>query len=131
MKKEIVAYTLARLPIGISFLGHGLIRIPKLQQFSEGMMKGFAETSFPLEIVKPFSLVLPFVELLLGIVLIIGFKMKAVTYIGVLLMCILIFGTSFQENWSAVSIQMFYGIYLVGLYRYSDYNRILFADKNS
>ncbi|RAV28918.1 DoxX family protein [Sinomicrobium soli] len=131
MKNETAAYTLARLPIGFSYLGHGFIRIPKLQQFSEGMIKGFSETPFPLEIVKPFSLVWPFVELLLGIVLIAGWKMKTVSAAGVISIVILIIGSSFQENWSAVSIQMFYGIYLVGLYLFSGYNRILFTDKKS
>lgn len=67
MKKEKVAYTLARLPIGLSFLGHGLVRLPKLNQFVNGMQKGFEVTYLPTEIVKPFAFALPFLELLLGL----------------------------------------------------------------
>lgn len=126
MERGKVTYTLARLPIALSFLGHGLVRLPKLSQFSQGMVNGFEETMLPLFIVKPFSLVLPFVELLLGITLLMGLKMKISSITGVILICILIFGSAFQENWSAISIQMFYGIYLAGLYYFSDYNSILF-----
>lgn len=129
MKKEKAAYTLARLPIGLSFLGHGLVRLPKLNQFVNGMQKGFEATYLPTEIVKPFAFVLPFLELLLGLAILIGFKMKNTTILGVVLVCILIFGSSFQENWSAIAIQMFYGIYLVALYLFSNYNKPLIAKK--
>lgn len=129
MKKEKVAYTLARLPIGLSFLGHGLVRLPKLNQFVNGMQKGFEATYLPTEIVKPFAFVLPFLELLLGMAILIGFKMKKTAILGVILVCLLIFGSSFQQNWSAIAIQMFYGIYLVALYLFSNYNKQLFAKK--
>ncbi|WP_053970362.1 DoxX family membrane protein [Mangrovimonas sp. ST2L15] len=129
MKEKVTAYTLARLPIGFSFLGHGFIRIPKLQQFTEGMMKGFSETAFPLVIVQPFAYLLPFLELLLGITLIIGFKMKVSAAVGVLLICMLLFGMSFQENWNAIFIEMMYGAYLAVLYLFADYNTLLFTKK--
>ncbi|WP_281764922.1 DoxX family membrane protein [Neptunitalea lumnitzerae] len=129
MKENVTAYTLARLPIGFSFLGHGFIRIPKLQQFTEGMTKGFSETAFPLAIVQPFAYLLPFLELLLGIALIVGFKMKASATIGVMLICILIFGMSFQENWNAIYIEMVYGLYFAILYLFADYNKGLFSSK--
>lgn len=129
MKKEKVAYTLARLPIGLSFLGHGLVRLPKLNQFVNGMQKGFEVTYLPTEIVKPFAFALPFLELLLGLAILIGFKMKNTTILGVVMVCILIFGSSFQENWSVIAIQMFYGIYLVALYLFSNYNKPLIAKK--
>ncbi|ACY15590.1 hypothetical protein [Haliangium ochraceum] len=41
------AYALARLPIGFSFFGHGLVRLPKIQQFAEGMAKAFENTWLP------------------------------------------------------------------------------------
>jgi len=129
LKKEKVAYTLARLPIGLSFLGHGLVRLPKLNQFVNGMQKGFEATYLPTEIVKPFAFVLPFLELLLGMAILFGFKMKNTTILGVILVCLLIFGSSFQENWSAIAIQMFYGIYLVALYLFSNYNKPLITKK--
>ncbi|EAQ50723.1 hypothetical protein MED217_14310 [Leeuwenhoekiella blandensis MED217] len=130
MKNKHAAYTLARLPIGFSFLGHGFIRIPKLSAFAQGMTNSFAETYLPVELVKPFALILPFVELLLGIALIIGFKAKETAAVGILLICVLIFGCSFQENWSAIGIQLFYGLYLAILFLFSEYNQGLFSKSN-
>ena len=41
MKNASAAYLLARLPIAMSMFGHGLVRIPKLEKFSAGMVKEF------------------------------------------------------------------------------------------
>ena len=130
MRNKHAAYTLARLPIGFSFLGHGFIRIPKLNAFAEGMATSFAETYLPVELVKPFALILPFVELLLGIALIIGFKARENAAVGILLICVLIFGCSFQENWAAIGIQLFYGLYLAILFLFSEYNRGILSKNN-
>ena len=130
MTKKQAAYTLARLPIGFSFLGHGFIRIPKLTAFAQGMTNSFAETYLPVELVKPFALILPFVELLLGIALIIGFKAKETAAVSIVLVCVLIFGSSFQENWSAVAIQLFYGLYLALLFLFSEYNQGVLSKSN-
>lgn len=130
MKKETASYLLAKLPIGFSFLGHGIARIPKLQKFSEGLSAAFNETILPYALVKPFAVILPCIELLLGILLLTGYQIKATTVAGVVLICILITGSSLQENWSAIAIQMFYGIYLAGLYFFSGYNKSLFNIKN-
>ncbi|MBT29749.1 MAG: DoxX family protein [Thalassobius sp.] len=122
MQKENLAYLLARLPIGFSFLGHGFIRIPKISVFAEGMAGAFSASILPYSFVLAFAYILPFVELLLGILLISGIAMRKVTIAGTVLICILIFGSSIQENWSAVSIQMFYGLYLSILFLFAEYN---------
>lgn len=122
MQQEKIAYALARLPIGFSFFGHGLVRIPKLSSFAEGMAASFSETLLPYGFVLAFAYVLPWVELLLGIGLLLGMAPRKFAFAGVMLVCILIFGSSLQENWSAVATQMFYGIYLVGLYLFADHN---------
>ncbi len=125
MQQAKTAYTLARLPIGFSFLGHGLVRIPKLSTFAEGMAQSFDKTILPYDFVLGFGYILPFVELLLGIVLILGIAMRTSTFAGVILVCILIFGSSLQENWSSVATQMFYGLYFTLLFLFTDYNGYL------
>ncbi|AKD03453.1 DoxX family membrane protein [Pontibacter korlensis] len=122
MQYNKAAYALARLPIGFSFLGHGLVRVPKITQFAEGMASSFNETVLPYPMVLAFAYILPFVELLLGIFLILGIAIRASTVAGVILICVLIFGSSLQENWSGVSIQMFYGLYLAILYLFANHN---------
>lgn len=68
MTKQQLTYTLSRLPIGFSFLGHGFIRIPKINAFET--------TMHPVGLVDSFALALLFIELLLGLALIFGIKMK-------------------------------------------------------
>ncbi len=117
------AYALTRLPIGVSFFGHGLIRFTKLEAFAKGMAESFSTTFLPNELVLIFAYVLPFIEFLIGLFLISDVAMRKTTVVGVFLMCILIFGSSLQENWSAIATQMFYGLYFSVPY--------LFAKENS
>ena len=124
-----IAYILARVPIALSFIGHGLVRIPEINQFSNGMIQNFSDTVLPLIIVQPFSIILPFLELFLGLFLLIGLKMRVTTITGVTLISVLILGSSIQENWSAVAIQMFYGLYLAILYMFADYYKSLIEQK--
>ncbi len=77
-----VAYLLTRLPIGMSFLGHGLVRIPKISAFAEGMANNFADTVLPNFLVLAFGYVLPLLELLLGILLLGGIAMRKLSAFG-------------------------------------------------
>lgn len=122
MQHQQTAYLLARLPIGFSFLGHGIVRFPKLTQFAEGIAGAFAETFLPYGLVLGFAYALPFVELLLGILLILGIAMRRAAIIGVTLICMLTFGSCLLENWTNIAIEMFYGLYLSILYLFADYN---------
>ncbi|GAA5037895.1 hypothetical protein GCM10011506_35790 [Marivirga lumbricoides] len=125
------AYVLARLPIGFSFLGHGIVRLPKLAAFAQGMAESFNNTFLPPDLVLLFAYVLPVVELLIGLLLISGIAIRQTTIAGVLLICLLIFGSSLQENWSAVATQMFYGLYLSLLHLFNKENNYsLFNSKN-
>lgn len=121
------AYFLARLPIGFSFLGHGLARIPKISVFSESMAGAFSDTLLPYPLVQGFAYILPFMELALGVFLLTGLSMRKTATAGVCLICILIFGSSLQENWSAVAIQMFYGLYLAILFAFEEHNENLIS----
>lgn len=117
-------YLLARLPIGMSMLGHGLVRIPKLSAFAEGMAASFEASLLPPALVLGFGYVLPFVELGIGICVLAGLFTRQALIAGVVLMCVLIFGSSLTEQWQGVAIQMFYGVYFSLLYRYSEpYNQ--------
>ncbi len=124
MKNAAFSYLLARLPLGMSMFGHGLLRLPKLTQFSEGMAESFKATWLPQALVQQFAYFLPYLELNIGALLLIGLFTRAVSTVGVLLMVALIFGSSLQENWNAVATQMFYGVYFALLYAFEHkYNR--------
>ncbi|TWR27288.1 DoxX family protein [Mucilaginibacter achroorhodeus] len=123
MQKYHIAYLLARLPIAFSMFGHGLVRIPKLEKFSAGMVKSFADTMLPAALVQPFSYVLPFLELITGLLLIAGLFTRFANILGVAIMLALIFGSCMQEQWNSVFTQIIYGAYFALLYLFADHNK--------
>ncbi|HMH23039.1 MAG TPA: DoxX family membrane protein [Puia sp.] len=122
MKSEPVAYLLARLPIAMSMFGHGLIRLTKIQAFSQGMSSEYNKTFLPEALIVPFSFLLPYVELFIGLFLLLGLFTRWFCIFGALLMVALIFGSSLLEQWNNIFIQIIYGAYFALLFRYAGYN---------
>jgi thiosulfate dehydrogenase (quinone) large subunit len=115
MKDFKITYFFLRLPIAISLLGHGLVRLPKLETFSNWMVTSMEKSVIPSVMIVPFSYILPIVEFLIGLSLLIGFKTKYTIYSGLVLMSILILGSASIENWSAIEAQLLHSVYLGGL----------------
>jgi len=124
MRKEQYTYLLARLPIGMSFFGHGLERLPKLAVFSHGMVASFSKSILPEGLVLPFGYILPVLELLTGILLLLGLFTRFAAVLGVALMLALIFGSTMIEQWNNVFTQIIYGGYLALLFYFAPYNTI-------
>jgi thiosulfate dehydrogenase [quinone] large subunit len=123
MKDFKTAFFFLRLPVAVSLAGHGLVRLPKLASFSEWMVTTMEKSVIPTALVIPFSYSLPVIEALLGILLLIGFKIKYVLYAVLVLMSILILGSCSIENWSAIEAQLLHSLYLFGLFWfYQKYN---------
>lgn len=106
-----LAFFLARITIGINFLMHGIVRLPKLSAFATGLTQGFSETYLPEFLILPFAYVLPFIELILGILLLAGLKTRFALAASSVLIAILIFGSAFKEDWAGVGTQMIYAIF--------------------
>jgi thiosulfate dehydrogenase [quinone] large subunit len=106
-----IAYFLLRISMGVNLLGHGLARIPKLFVFAEGMTKGFEKSWIPQPSVYLFSTTLPFLEFIIGALLILGFKTRWANFAGAGLIIMLLFGSSTVENWEAMGIQMIYALF--------------------
>jgi thiosulfate dehydrogenase [quinone] large subunit len=99
------SYLLLRLGIGASMLGHGLVRLPKLNTFSNWMVSSFEKSILPNLLTIPFSYALPIAEFLIGLLLIIGLFTKPALIAGGVVMIILIFGTAMIENWGMLPLQ--------------------------
>lgn len=124
------AYFFLRLSMGINFFGHGLVRLAKLQDFADGMVKGFEKSWLPQFFVQMFSMALPFLEFIIGLLLIIGFKTRITAMAGASLIILLLFGSSTVENWEAMGIQMIYaGLFYILISRLED--NYLSLDKNN
>lgn len=122
MNHRYLAFALARITLGINFLGHGLVRLPKLEVFRNWMVKYFEGTMLPAGIVSPFATVLPFIEFALGLFLIIGMFTKQTLIASALLIIILLFGTCIKEAWDAAGSQMLYALFIAMLLFNLDYN---------
>lgn len=118
MKDFKTTYFFLRLPIALSIFGHGLVRLPKLQAFTEGMVKSMEKSAIPESLLTPFGYFIPIAEFLIGLVLLIGYQTKYAIYAGLALMGLLVLGSASVENWSAIEAQLVHSIYLGGLLWY-------------
>lgn len=111
-----------RLPIAISLLGHGLVRLPKLAEFSSGMVQSMEKSILPSTLVAGWGYILPFIEATLGFGLLLGFKTKETLFASLVLMSILVLGSSSIENWDAIESQLVHSVYLGFLVWYMEKN---------
>jgi len=117
-------YLLLRLSVGTSMFGHGLVRLPKLTAFSHWMVGSFQKSFLPVELVTPFSYLLPVAEFVIGLMLIIGLFTKQALIAGGLVMVLLIFGTTMIENWDAIPVQLIHSAFFATLLHFSDSNTL-------
>jgi len=116
------AFVLARLAIGLSFLGHGLVRLPKLSGFSHWMMEQFTKSILPDVLVLPFSYALPILEFISGLMLVLGLFTRWGLILAGAVSLALIFGTTMIENWEALPSQLIHVAFLCALMSYLPYN---------
>lgn len=119
-----ISFLLLRLAIGISFFGHGLVRFPKLQTFSNWMVGNFKKSILPEALVTPFSMALPFAEFAIGLLLLTGLFTKYALIAGSLVMLLLLFGTTMIENWDAIPSQIIHIVLLAVLLHFIDANSL-------
>jgi thiosulfate dehydrogenase [quinone] large subunit len=100
-----------RLAIGINLVTHGFVRFGgNAEAFDQWMLKTFASSPLPPPLVLFSAHVIPLVELVLGLLLLIGFQISWVLFLAALEMCGLIFGMCLVQNWEIVGVQMVYVI---------------------
>lgn len=112
-----LAYALLRFILGINILLHGLVRLPDLAGFAEGMVSNFEDTILPGPFVRVFAYALVFAEAVVGALIMVGWLTRWALVAGLLLMAALVFGTALQQNWGTLGTQMLYVlIYFVLLF---------------
>ena len=108
-----LALFLFRLVVGVNFFMHGAVRIlGDYSGFASGMAEDFGETFLHPLSVTALGYVIPVIELIIGVILITGYKLRYGLILGFLLMAVLIFGMSLLQNWGVVGTQMIYAISL-------------------
>lgn len=117
-----LSYLLLRLAVAVSMLGHGLVRIPKIDAFADEMVKQFELSVLPQQLVQPFAYILPYVELLVGIFMLLGLFTKQAIVLGAITIIVLIFGSCMIESWGAIPAQLIHMLCFVLLLSYQQYD---------
>ena len=107
-----LAYAVFRLTLGINILVHGAGRIfgPGAEAFASTTAVEFSKTPLPAGMVHAFLIVVPFAELVLGVLTTLGLFTRWALALGGLLIAALVFGTAMRSDWNTVGVQMIYAI---------------------
>jgi len=119
-----LAFVLGRLLLGLNFLMHGLVRLPKLAVFSAGIGKEFAAAPLPPALVSAYAHALPFAEGGIGLLLLLGLWTRPALVAAMLVIMSLVVGSSLLEKWSLVGDQLLYGLYIITLVLHLQRNRL-------
>jgi thiosulfate dehydrogenase (quinone) large subunit len=117
-----LAYAMLRFTLGLSILMHGLVRLPHLGAFADGMAKLFVNTFLPAFIVRLFAHSLVFVETAVGLLVLLGLWTRWALFLGALAMGALVFGTALRSDWDTLAIQMLYALIYATLIATREYN---------
>jgi thiosulfate dehydrogenase [quinone] large subunit len=119
-----LAYLLLRVTLGLNILMHGLSRILAGQTaFASGLDKMFLKAPLPAWQVHAFGVALPWIEGILGLLLLLGLGTRLALIGGALLIAVLTFGTALIQNWDAAGLQLIYAAIYAALLAFHHWNR--------
>jgi thiosulfate dehydrogenase [quinone] large subunit len=116
MNKTRICYFVARALMGFNIFMHGVVRVPKLEEWSRATADQFEATILPDQLVTMTTLAIPCIELVVGICLMFGLFTRFGIVLGWFLIFTLMLGSSLLEEWGNVFTQNLYGLYFVGLF---------------
>lgn len=118
-----VAYLLLRLTVGVMFFFYGFGKLlGGVGGFASGLEERFAG-SLPMWIVTPFGYALPFIELLLGALLILGLFTRWTLVAAGLLMIGLTFGAVMEPNPPTVANNVLFAAVITALLALVEHDR--------
>jgi thiosulfate dehydrogenase [quinone] large subunit len=108
-KDAAIAYFFLRAGTGINLLIHGWGRIGASNAaFRAWLLEIFAQSGMPQFLLQLMGVVIPGVELLVGLMLILGVRTRSALCAASGLMISLIFGMCLIQKWEIVGLQMTY-----------------------
>ncbi len=107
-----IAYALFRFTFGVNIMMRGIVRIALgLPAFQAYMLTQFKDVPvMPPAFLTPFASVLPFVETLIGFLILVGFQTRAALIAGSLMITALTFGTMLRSDFTIAWLQLDYAI---------------------
>lgn len=106
----VLAYVLLRILFGIGFFSIGLGKIGGIGGFANAMAEQFKDTFLPAPLVQATAVIVPPLELVIGILLIWGLFTRGALIAGFILMMILQAGVTLLKDWNTASNQLIYCI---------------------
>jgi thiosulfate dehydrogenase [quinone] large subunit len=110
----------------MSMLIHGVGRVGNIPAFAEQLVAHFSKTWLPHALVTGFAYGTPFVELLIGILVLFGLFTRLGLVAGGLWMVILIFGSTLAGDYNIVAIQLLYSLIFFVLLQHESLNDLSF-----
>jgi thiosulfate dehydrogenase [quinone] large subunit len=118
-----LGHFLLRLSLGVDMFMHYIVReFGVSKDFVPVTEKMFEGNLLPMWMVHDFLTVLPYFEALLGVLLLIGLWTRLTVTAEGLLVTVLIFGTALRSDWTVVSHQMIYLLFVFLLLAFEEYN---------
>jgi thiosulfate dehydrogenase [quinone] large subunit len=102
-----LAHAILRVTLGINICLHGAQRFGHLSGFAGGVIKQFSGV-LPSALVTPYAYALPFVEAIVGLLLIAGGMQRTALAGGAALMASLTFGSALRGQYDALAQQLGY-----------------------
>ncbi len=107
-----MAYALFRFTFGVNIMMRGVVRIALgLPAFQAYMLTQFKDVPvMPTAFLTSFASVLPFVETLIGLLILVGFQTRNALIAGSLMITALTFGTMLRSDFTIAWLQLDYAI---------------------
>jgi thiosulfate dehydrogenase [quinone] large subunit len=121
----VIAYTILRVSFGANIMLHGVSRIVMGHAaFLAYLTHYFEKASYvPVSMLSVFATVQPWVELILGLLLMIGLATRFSLIAGALVIMCLVFGTNLAQDWLVSGLQLIYAFLYYYLLVHLDQNR--------
>lgn len=110
-RDAILGYLVLRICLGVNIAMHGIARlIAGPAVFAATITKQFAHTLLPAWSVQAFGLSLPWIESIVGLLILVGVATRYVLFFGGLLIAVLTFGTTLMQQWEISGTQLIYAV---------------------
>lgn len=106
-----LAYALLRVAFGVNFFGHGMFRILSgVVAFASATAQNMEKSPLPHGLLYIFGLAIPFIEVLIGVALVLGIGTRITLVCGSLFMMALTTGIASIQKWDVASQQLSYSL---------------------
>ena len=107
-----IAYAIFRLTFGVNIMMRGIVRmVLGRDAFIAYMTKQFENVPvMPQSFLVSFATVLPYIETVIGLLIIVGFQTRSALIAGSLMITALVFGTMMRQDFTIAWLQLDYAI---------------------